>query len=179
MTKKARTALGIRCGMRGSGPRHRSFHLKACPIRREEGFSLVELLIVVSIFFIIFAIAIPHYLSSRSNAQAAGAKADMKTIHSSELAYYAGAGQGQYGTFPQLEALNLLPSGFCNSDTTYVRFNYTGTITFGTNNMTFSISAVPPVISRNTPSFYIDDTGSVRFSESSTAGSTSTPAGQQ
>ena len=148
--------------------------------RPEGGFSLIELLIVVSIFIIIFAIAIPHFLSSRSNAQAAAARGDLKTIHSAELAYFSGAGQGQYGTFPQLETLNLLPSRFSDGAAmSYVRHNYTGTMTFGPSNSTFSISSVPPLISPNTPSFFVDDSGAIRYNESDIANSSSTPLGQQ
>jgi prepilin-type N-terminal cleavage/methylation domain-containing protein len=146
--------------------------------RVECGFSLIELLIVVAILCIIFSIAIPHFLSTRSNAQAAGAKGDQKTIHSAELAYYSGGGQGQYGTFPQLETLKLLPSQFSISPMVYNRFNYTGTMTFGPNNETFWISSVPPLINANTPAFFIDDSGSIRYSDSGIASVSSTPVGQ-
>lgn len=146
--------------------------------RVECGFSLIELLIVVAILCIIFSIAIPHFLSTRSNAQAAGAKGDQKTIHSAELAYYSGGGQGQYGTFPQLETLKLLPSRFSVSPMVYNRFNYTGTMTFGPNNETFWISSVPPLINSNTPAFFIDDSGSIRYSDSGIASVSSTPVGQ-
>jgi prepilin-type N-terminal cleavage/methylation domain-containing protein len=146
--------------------------------RKDRGFSLVELLIVVGVLAIIFAIAVPHLLSTRSSAQASSAKGDLKTLHSAEVAYLAGAGHGQYGTLPQLEALNLLPAGFSSGDTTYTRFNYTCTLTLGTGNGTFSISCIPPLINQSTPALFLDDSGAIRYSATAAADSSSTPVGQ-
>ena len=50
-------------------------------LRNKKGFSLMELLIVVSIMGVISAIAIPAYDKYRSNANEAGAKAEAKTVY--------------------------------------------------------------------------------------------------
>lgn len=56
-------------------------------MKKQRGFSLIELLIVVAIILIISAIAIPNYLRSRMQANEASAVGSLRMINTSAVTY--------------------------------------------------------------------------------------------
>ena len=58
-------------------------------MKNEQGFSLVELLIVVAIIAIIAAIAVPSLLTARQAANESGAIQGCRTVGTAEIAYSA------------------------------------------------------------------------------------------
>jgi prepilin-type N-terminal cleavage/methylation domain-containing protein len=80
-------------------------------MKKEQGFSLVELLIVVAIIAIIAAIAVPSLLTSRMAANEAGAIESCRTIGSSEIAFSATNNQ-QYAAIADLVTDGFLDQRF-------------------------------------------------------------------
>jgi len=137
-------------------------------MRKQKGFSLIELLIVVAIILIIAAIAVPNLLRSRMAANEASAVGSTRTIVSSEFAYYSTFGGGTtYATLTQLQANNLIDSVLGSG----TKGGYTIAATIPTNS-TFLATATP--INPGTTgqrSFCSVEDGSIHFDTSSaTAG---------
>lgn len=72
--------------------------------RRERGFSLIELLIVVAIIGIIAAIAIPNLLKSQQAAHETAALAEVQTIGKNQVLYSITKGHGKFADLAALGA---------------------------------------------------------------------------
>jgi prepilin-type N-terminal cleavage/methylation domain-containing protein len=70
--------------------------------KRQKGFSLIELLIVVAIILIIAAIAIPNLLRSRMAANEASAVGSIRTINTAAISYNSSYGNGFPVTLAQV-----------------------------------------------------------------------------
>ncbi|HSG79337.1 MAG TPA: prepilin-type N-terminal cleavage/methylation domain-containing protein [Acidimicrobiia bacterium] len=57
-------------------------------IRRDEGFTLIELMVVVMIIAVLIAIAIPSFLGFRKSAQDRSAQSELRNVLLAEKAYW-------------------------------------------------------------------------------------------
>jgi prepilin-type N-terminal cleavage/methylation domain-containing protein len=135
-------------------------------MRKQKGFSLIELLIVVAIILIIAAIAVPNLLRSRMAANEASAVGSTRTIISSEFAYYSTFGGGTtYATLAQLGTNNLIDSVLAGG----TKSGYLVTTTNPNPNQ-FFVSAAPQTIgTTGQRAFCSVEDGSIRFQTSGSA----------
>ena len=135
--------------------------------KRQRGFSLIELLIVIAIILIILSVALPQMGKARMHAQEMAAIEELSTINKAEIQYYSEFNQyatalGQLGPpasggaeGPQ--AANLIPGSLASGSSGGYNFTIT------TSAQGYSVSAVPKAFgSTGRRTFYTDQSGITR-----------------
>jgi prepilin-type N-terminal cleavage/methylation domain-containing protein len=69
--------------------------------RSQRGFSLIELLLVVTIVAILAAVGVPSLIKARQAAEKGATVAVLRTVHTNQLMYYS-----HYGRYARLNELN-------------------------------------------------------------------------
>jgi type IV pilus assembly protein PilA len=156
---------------------------------KQEGFSLIELLIVVTIILIIAAIAIPNLMRSKMQANEAAAVETLRTLVTSGVMYST-----TYGGYPHSisdlgpvagsinassAAADLIDSTLASGVKSGYKFTYAATSTDPAGYVvSYSITATPVTPgTTGQRSFYTDQSATIRATPSGTADSSSTPIG--
>ena len=146
-------------------------------MKQQEGFSLVELLIVVAIIMIISALAIPGLQRARRQAQAGSAVQSLRTITTAENLY-----ERRHKVYATLA--DLAPEGTLDPHLSVgIKSEYTFTISLvlDANDiakgklLTFKANATPQQDTATGTFFFVDESAVIRYNEGSPADFSSEP----
>lgn len=157
--------------------------------RQQKGFSLIELLIVVSIILILAAIAIPNLLRSRSAANEASAVGSISTINTAQVAYASNYPEcgfaenltalGGTASSPASTAAGLIDASLARgskSGYTFAAPGGPGGCGAGNNpRETYTVTAQPQSAQTGGRYFFSDESGIIRYNHNAVADVNSTP----
>lgn len=141
-------------------------------MKQSQGFTLIELMIVVAIIAIISAIAIPNLLRSRVQTNESAAIQSLRTVVGAQVAFQA-TNYEFATTFPELTAAT---PQFLAGDWEPANGGYTYVLGGDPDNFTLNANAKQYGVTGN-HGYYTDASGVIRFAVMADADAAGTPIG--
>lgn len=142
-------------------------------MKREQGFSLIELLVVTAIIGIIAALAIPGLQRARRYAQAGSAIQSLRTVTTAENLYERR--YRVYGTMAELAPQGTVDTNLSNGRKSGYFFVVTLILDSNGKATHFNCNADPEADASTTDHFFTDDTAVIRHNEGAPADANSPP----
>ena len=134
-------------------------------MKKQQGFTLIELMIVIAIIAIIAAIAIPNLLEARKGANESAAISSLRTLVTVQALYRDtdknGDGEADFaGSLNDLFANGQLIDGVLSTGT---KQGYTFTMASADSGFSWTAVGVPINDKTGTRRFFVDESGVMRF----------------
>jgi type IV pilus assembly protein PilA len=154
-------------------------HLSSSERRRQRGFTLMELLIVMSIMIILMLIAIPNFISMKASANETSAMQSLRAIYQAQIQYQtsfpangfacslAALGGNANAGPPSPTAAQVLQGELAQGQKSGYTFNIVNCTKVTVNNQdmftSYEVTAVPQAVGKSGhKGFCIDQAGEIK-----------------
>jgi prepilin-type N-terminal cleavage/methylation domain-containing protein len=152
---------------------------------REQGFSLIELMIVIAIIGILIAVGVTGWKAAVKSANEAAAVKTLRTIAEQQMLFYNSHQRSTFGTFEEMLKENLLDTRFGGSTPVVEGYVFTMKVIpkSTVQQAGYSVNADPQVTegvgATGKNHYYLDsNTNTIHVNDSQPASATDPPIGQ-
>ena len=140
-------------------------------MKKEKGFSMIELLIVIAVIGIIASLVVPNLVKSKTVASEGTALSAVRSVVTAQITYSAKAGSGSFAAdLTELESAGLVDSVLGSGTLEAYSLSLSG------NSSGFEVNARPLNYGNTgTRSFYSDESAVIRYTTANAAATSSSP----